>query len=69
MVIYLKNRLKEIRMKEFMLSQKEFSDYLGVGITTYCNWENNLSRPSLEKALKISKKLNKSIEEIWCLED
>lgn len=64
----VKNRLKEIRMKEHMMSQRQFADYLSVGITTYCNWENNISRPTLEKALEVSEKLKKDIKDIWYLE-
>lgn len=64
----VKNKLKEIRMREYLMNQKEFADFLSVGITTYCNWEKNLSRPTLEKALEISNKLNKNIKDIWYLE-
>ena len=64
----VKNNLKEIRMREYMMSQRQFADYLSVGITTYCNWEKNLSRPTLEKALEISEKINKNIKDIWYLE-
>lgn len=64
----VKNKLKEIRMKEYMMTPGEFSKFLEVSNTTYCNWESNVSRPNLEKALEISDKLNKDIKEIWYLE-
>lgn len=64
----VKNRLKEIRMREYMLEQKEFADHLGVGLTTYFNWEKGTSKPPLEKALEIANKLNKDVKEIWYLE-
>lgn len=64
----VKNRLKEIRMKEYMMNIVEFSKLLEISNTTYCNWESNISRPNLEKALMISQKLNKNIEEIWYLD-
>ena len=64
----VKNRLKEIRMREYMMNIVQFSKLLQVSNTTYCNWESNVSRPNLEKALEISDKLNKDIKEIWYLE-
>lgn len=64
----VKNKLKEIRMREYCMNQKEFAEFLSVGITAYCNWEKNLSRPTLEKALEISEKINKNIKDIWYLE-
>ena len=64
----LKNRLKEIRMKEFMLSSSQFAKMIGINSTTYSNWELNVSKPSLDKALEIAKKLNRNVEDIWYLE-
>lgn len=64
----VKNRLKEIRMKEYLMAPGEFADYLGISIKTYSGWENGHSKPTLEKALEISKKLNKDVREIWYLE-
>lgn len=64
----IKNRLKEIRMKEYVMSPGEFAEFLGMSIKTYSGWENEFSRPTLEKALYISKKLNKNVNEIWYLE-
>lgn len=64
----LKNRLKEIRMKEFMLNSSQFAKMIGINHTTYSNWELNVSKPSLDKALEIAKKLNRNVEDIWYLE-
>ncbi|WDU82247.1 helix-turn-helix transcriptional regulator [Caloramator sp. Dgby_cultured_2] len=64
----VKNRLKEIRMREYMMSAGEFAKYLGTDIKNYSNWERNVSRPNLEKALEISKKLNRTVNDIWYLE-
>ncbi len=61
----LKNRLKEIRMKEYMMSSKEFSKFLSVSNTTYSNWELGVSKPTLDKAIEIAKKLNRTVDEIW----
>ena len=64
----IKNSLKEIRMKEFMMEQNEFAEYLGISLKNYNNWELNNSRPKLELALEIAKKLNKNVQEIWYLD-
>jgi DNA-binding XRE family transcriptional regulator len=61
----VKNRLKEIRMREFMMSATEFSQILNAKQSTYSQWENGITNPTLEKAFEIAKKLNKSINEIW----
>jgi putative transcriptional regulator len=65
----VKNRLKEIRMREFMMERQEFADYLQVDRKTYYGWENGLSQPKLETALMISKKLKKHVDEIWNLDE
>ena len=61
----LRNRLKEIRMKEYMMGSKEFAEMLGVNYTTYSKIENNKKSVSLENAYIIAKKLNRNIEDIW----
>ncbi len=35
------------------LSQREFCDRVGIGTTTYNNWERGISRPELDKAMQI----------------
>ncbi len=65
----VKNRLKEIRMREYMMAPGEFAKYLDVSIKTYSGWENGHSKPTLEGALVIANKLNKDIKDIWYLED
>lgn len=64
----VKNKLKEIRMREYMMESKEFAKFLQENITTYSNWELGVSKPNLEKALQIGNKLNKKIEDIWYLD-
>lgn len=64
----VKNRLKEIRMREFLMEPQEFARFLDVNIKSYYQWESEISKPPLEKALEISKKLNKSVNDIWYLE-
>lgn len=61
----VRNRLKEIRMKEYMLTQKEFAKFLGINYAMYNQIENHRQQPTLETALKISKKLNKTVNEIF----
>ena len=60
-----KNKLKEIRMKEHMLGSQEFAEKLGVPRSTYSQWENGISNPTLIKAIEIAVKFNKKVEEIW----
>lgn len=62
------NKLKEIRMKEYLMAPGEFAKYLGIDIKTYSNWERNYSRPKLELAVLIAQKLNKKVEDIWYFE-
>jgi DNA-binding XRE family transcriptional regulator len=61
----VKNRLREIRMKEYMLSATDFSKLLNAKKSTYSQWENLSNNPTLEKAFEIAKILNKNINEIW----
>ncbi|HBJ1646018.1 helix-turn-helix domain-containing protein [Clostridium botulinum] len=65
----IKNKLKEIRMREYMMNQKDFSNKLDVPVKVYWSWENGKSCPTLERALEITKKLNKEIKDIWYLEN
>lgn len=51
-----------------MLAPGEFAKLLGMSIKTYSGWENEYSRPTLEKALEVAKKLNKNVNDIWYLE-
>lgn len=62
----VKNRLKEIRMKEYFIDSKsEFARMLDIPVQTYIKWENEESNPNLDLAFTISKKLNKEITDIW----
>jgi putative transcriptional regulator len=64
----INNRLKEIRMREYMMNQKDFAKYLEVSNNTLNNWESGNSCPTLETAFLIADKLNKRIDDIWRLE-
>lgn len=62
----LKNKLKEIRMKEYGIDNKsEFARMLEVPEQTYIKWENEESCPKLELAFTIAKKLNRRVDDIW----
>ena len=64
----IKNRLKEIRMRDYLETQKEFSIRLGLLQSTYNQLESAKRLPSLEVALNICKTLGLQVENIWCLE-
>ena len=64
----VKNRLKEVRMKEYMMEPKEFSEMLDVNTRTYYSWELGTAIPSMKEGLRVSNKLNKKLEDIWYLE-
>jgi putative transcriptional regulator len=64
----VRNRLKEIRMKEHMIdSKREFSKMIDIEEHTYLKWENGAT-PTLKTALMVAKKLNKRVEDIWYLD-
>ncbi|MBU3103015.1 helix-turn-helix transcriptional regulator [Clostridium gasigenes] len=64
----IRNKLKEIRMRDYLMDPEDFAKLIDVNIKSYYSYEKGSSRPTLEKALEIAKKLNKNIEEIWCLD-
>lgn len=65
----VKNRLKEIRMKEYMVNQREFAEkILEMDYRKYNNYEK-ATTPSGESMLYIAKKLNRPVEEIFYLDD
>lgn len=63
-----KCNLKEIRLKEYMIDSKsEFARMIEISVQTYIKWEKEESTPPLLMALKVAKKLNKKVEDIWHL--
>lgn len=64
----VKNRLKEIRMKEYLMNMSEFSDFLGLTLSMYSQLENEKKGCSLKVAIEISNKLNKNVNDIWYLD-
>lgn len=64
----VKNKLKEIRMRAYMMEPQEFAELLNINIKSYYQWKSGISRPPLEKALEIALKLKKNVNDIWYLE-
>ncbi len=64
----VKNRLKDIRMKEYMLNQTEFAKLLEIDFRQYSRYENGVV-PTSESMLRIAQKLNKKVEDIFYLAD
>ncbi|NFF11870.1 XRE family transcriptional regulator [Clostridium botulinum] len=65
----VKNRLKEIRMREYLMNQKEFCAMLGISQSTYSSIEANKIQGNIENILIIAKALNLKVEDIWYLSD
>lgn len=65
----VKNRLLEIRLRLGYKKQKDFANYIDVSQANYNKWENNSSQPGMETILKIAKKLNMKVEDIVYLEE
>jgi DNA-binding XRE family transcriptional regulator len=65
-VVYvLKCELRNIRKYEYKMDLMGFVQLLEVNYTTYRAWERDFSRPNLEAAIQIAKKLNRHVEDIW----
>ncbi len=65
----VKNKLKEIRMREYLMNQKEFCELIGISQSTYNPIENNVKQGNAETLLIIAKGLNRKVEDIWYLND
>jgi DNA-binding XRE family transcriptional regulator len=63
------NELKKLRMQKYMMNKKEFCHFIGVVEQQYGRYENMTSHPSLEVALRISKALDLTVNEIWKLDE
>jgi DNA-binding XRE family transcriptional regulator len=60
----LENNLKSWRHKHEM-NQTEFAEWLGVGKKLYNRWENQKVQPSLLMALKLSIKLECTVNDLF----
>ncbi|MCL2047843.1 MAG: helix-turn-helix domain-containing protein [Defluviitaleaceae bacterium] len=63
----LKNILTKIRMGEHFMSKKDFAAFLEVTEMQINRYEKSAQQPPLETAIKISNKLNKTVNEIWSI--
>jgi putative transcriptional regulator len=59
----VRNNLKNIRY-EHKMNQGEFAEFLGMAQSQYSRYERQKEQPSLETALKISEKINRSVNDI-----
>ena len=64
----LKNNLKEVRQKKGF-TQEELGNSVAVSRQTIISIEGYRYKPTLELAMKISKKLNIKIEKLFYFED
>jgi putative transcriptional regulator len=63
----MKNDIKKLR-KEAGLRQEDLAEMAGVSRQTIIAIENDKYNPTLELAMKLAKKLGKSVEDIFFLE-
>lgn len=61
----VKNRLREIRHEMMLDKQIEMAELLGIQQQQYNRYERQQIQPTLEIALKIALKLNRSVESIF----
>lgn len=66
-MVQISNKVKSLR-KDLYLRQEDLADLVGVTRQTIIAIENEKYNPSLELAMKLSKALNKTVEEIFQLE-
>ena len=64
----MKTKLREIRMRDYLMTQTDFAKFLEIDIGQYNRYEKGNVSPTLELALKIANKLNKSVNEIFSLD-
>ena len=62
----IKNNLKELRLKN-SLSQEELAESVGVSRQTIISIEKSVYQPTVTLALKLSKKLQVSVEKLFSL--
>jgi putative transcriptional regulator len=65
----VRNRLKKIRHQLEIDHVEDMAKLLGIAKGQYCRFENQKAQPSLETILKVSKILNRSVEQIVYLDE
>lgn len=63
-----KNRLRQIRHEMMIDKQIEMANLLGIAQNQYNRYEKG-GQPTLEVALRIAKRLNKQVEDIFYLDE
>lgn len=63
-----RNRLREIRHEMLIDKQIEMANLLGIAQNQYNRYEKG-GQPTLEVALKIAKRLNRPVEDIFFLDE
>ena len=58
-----------VKLAELELQQKDLYDEFGVSQKTFSNWVTGHSRPNLEQAFKLAKRLNCKVDELWELKE
>lgn len=64
-----KNRLRQIRHEMMIDKQNEFAQLLGIAPNQYNRYEKQSGQPTLDIVLRIAKRLNKPVEEIFYEDD
>lgn len=64
----LNNRLREIRMQEYLEEPADFAKRLGISLKNYYKYEDGTTKPRLDVAVDISQKLNRTVNDIWYLD-
>jgi DNA-binding XRE family transcriptional regulator len=65
----IENKLKEIRMKKYMMNKRDFAKMLNIAEQQYYRYEKGITTPTLELSLRISNLLEISVNDIWGLSD
>ncbi|WP_413381209.1 helix-turn-helix transcriptional regulator [Alkalihalobacillus sp. 1P02AB] len=60
----LKPKIK-VRLAELELTQVDIFEEFSVGKMTFSNWVTGKSRPNLEQAFKLAKRLDCKVDELW----
>ena len=66
---WLKNCIRELREQHTNLTQQDFADQIGVTRQTIVALEKGTYSPSLALALRIAALFEKSVEEIFWIEE
>lgn len=68
MIILEEKMLKpkiRVRLAELDLQQVDIREEFGVSQKTFSNWVTGHSRPNLEQAFKLSKRLDCKVDDLW----